>query len=116
MMRMQREDLLLSCQELRALCARAVEPGSSTFDHIRFVLRRISELSASPEIVDCALDVRFKADDLFNRAYLTSEAVLRVLLEDRVQRLDALVRVSPDTPRDRRLPGQHGRRTSDAHP
>jgi hypothetical protein len=115
MMRTPREDLLLSCEELRSLCARPVEAGSSTFDHICFVLRRLSDLSASSEIAMCALEVRFKAEDLFNRAHLTSEAVLRVLLDDRVQHLDALMRMSTGAPRDRRSPGRHGRRATD-HP
>jgi hypothetical protein len=115
MMRAPREDLLLACQELRALCARPVASGVATFDEICPIVSRISDACASPEVAACALDVRFKAEDLFRRTHLTSESVLRFMLEDRVQRLDALVRVAVRTPRDRRSPGRHGRRATD-HP
>jgi hypothetical protein len=114
MMRSAREDLLQSCDELRALCAGPVVPGSSaTFDEVCVITRRIGELSRSPEIAASALDVRFKAEDLFHRTHQMSESILRLMLEDRLQRLDALVRTRTGTPRDRRAPGQHGRRASD---
>jgi hypothetical protein len=113
MMRSGREDLLQSCQELRTLCGRAVVPGASTFSEVCVITRRIGDLSRSPEIAASALDVRFKAEDLFHRTHQMSESILRLMLEDRLQRLDALVRTTTGTPRDRRAPGQHGRRASD---
>lgn len=113
MVRTPREDLIQSCSELRALCARPLESGAATFDEVCVVVRRIGDLAASPEIGSIALDVRFKAEDLFTRTHHLSESILRFLLEDRLQRLDALVRAKFGTPRDRRAPGRRGRRASD---
>ena len=113
MERSPREDLLQSCQELRAICARPIDAGAATFDEVCAIVRRIGDLAASPEIGAVALDVRFKAEDLFARTHHLSESILRFLLEDRLQRLDALVRVRFGTPRDRRMPGQRGRRADD---
>lgn len=113
MVRTPREDLLQSCHELRTLCARPLDAGAPTFDEVCAVVRRIGDLAASPEIGSIALDVRFKAEDLFARSHHLSESILRFLLEDRLQRLDALVRVKFGTTRDRRSPGRRGRRATD---
>jgi hypothetical protein len=107
----QQEKLLQNTQELRALCARSLGT-EGTFKEVCSLVGSIADLSASPAIAASALDVRFKAEDLFHRPHLLSEAILRLMLEDRLQRLDALIRASGSSS-DRRAPGQRGRRASD---
>jgi hypothetical protein len=113
MVRTVREDLLQASQELRYLCSHPVEPRSSSFADICRITTRVADLAATPEIAGCALEVRLKAEDLFQRPHQMPESVLRHLLVGRLQHLDALIRASSGTPRNRRAAGVHGRRASD---
>jgi hypothetical protein len=114
-MELTRHELLEHIAELRCLCAQA--PMPDLFDRIDRAARAIQLGCGIPAVAAQALDVRFRAEDVFARPHLMPELVLREMLSERLHRLEATARAStaavPLVPVDRRSNGRSGRRASD---
>lgn len=111
-MRAVGQELLESCSDLRRFCARRGRDWEA-YDAISALTSRIALLADTPEIAAAAFEVRFKAEELFHRPHVMPESILRLILEDRLQKLEAHVRTKLAAQRERRAPGQHGRRATD---
>ncbi|MGE5638707.1 MAG: hypothetical protein ACM30H_01320, partial [Clostridia bacterium] len=78
--------------------------------------RSIQEGAGRPTIGAQALDVRFKAEDLYARPHLMAEPLLRAILVERLHRLEAAVRANSGEesfPAERRNNVRAGRRWTD---
>ena len=107
----KREELLENVAQLKAQCRSPIgEPA--TFERICALAKSIAGSSADSAVSSVMMDVLFRADDLFRRPHLQSEAVLRQILDDRLYRLEATVRASSGTP----LIGIERRRAGSAQP
>src|SRR4051794_40093121 len=110
-----RETLLRDIAELRSLCALPESPG--VFERIDALVRGIQQNAGVPSVAAEALDVRFRAEDVYARPHLMPVQILRQILNERLHRLEAMARASmadiPLIPSERRSDGRGGRRASD---
>jgi len=114
-MALDRSEMLALIRELRALAAR--DQAAGTYEMIDRIAKAIQDHSGVPAIAAQALDVRFRAEDVYARPHLMPEALLRERLKERLQRLEATVVAStaevPLVPVERRSNDRAGRRASD---
>lgn len=90
-MQAQRQELLRLVSELRGRCE-APAATARPFDAIRALSRSIRERSPSLAVWRLAGEVEFKAADLFREPRLQEEFLLRSVLGDRINRLEATIR------------------------
>jgi len=94
-MRANQEELLNNVARLKLRCQLPIgTPGA--FDSICALARSVADSSPDSAVSRLVMDVLFKADDLFRRQHLLPEPVLRQMLDDRLHRLEATVRASPE--------------------
>ena len=109
------QEALVMVAELRRLCALPAMPGA--FERIDRIARTLQQDATVPAIAAQALDVRFRAEDVYARPHLMPEPILRQMLDQRLHRLEATVRASlsdaPVIPVERRSNGRAGRRATD---
>ena|SRR6185369_5075322 len=114
-MRFDQQELLDRIAELRRLCTLPAAPG--VYERIDRVAKSIQQDAGVPAVAAQALDVRFRAEDIYVRPHLMPEQVLRQMLNDRLHRLEAVARAStaptPLVPVERRSNARTGRRASD---
>jgi len=74
-----------------------MQPASApgTFDEIYRSALLIEEQAADPETARLAREVQFKAEHLYRRPHLQPEGVLQELLDERIRRLEAVLRAGP---------------------
>lgn len=111
-----KETLLALAAQLRKLSELPVSaPGA--YDRIVSVVKSLQQNAAGPLIVSRALDVQFKAEDLFKRQHAMPEAVLREMLLSRLQLLEATIGATsaavPLLSIERRDSNRVGRRAAD---
>jgi hypothetical protein len=111
-MALARHELLALIDMLRKL-SRLPSDRPEVYERIRCIAGAIERHAPGPDLAVLALDVRFKAEDLYERPHLMPEETLREMLEVRLHRLEALARASLAPERERRKPGVRGRRASD---
>ena len=95
------EELLRLVSELRRYCDERVA-ASLASPAIRDLCRSIGERAANMEVWQLAKEIGFKACDLYREPRLQEEFLLRGVLGERINRLEAIIRVGPQTYPERR--------------
>ena len=91
------EQLLELVAQLKLDC-RMPTRMPEAFQRICALARSIAGSSPNPAVSSAVMSVLFKADDLFRRPHLQPEAVLRQMLDDRLYRLEAVIRAAGTEP------------------
>ncbi len=87
------EELLALLHQLKLLAERPCST-KGTFERIEAIVRTLQKSTSVPAIAAQALDVQFKAEDIFRCEHIMPEPVLREMLADRLHRLEAAIRVN----------------------
>jgi hypothetical protein len=106
-----REEVLRLVEQLKLVC-RLPSGEPQVFERSCALTQSIQDYSATPSVAALALQVRFKSEDVYHRPHLMPEGVLRQMLDDKLQLLEATVRANW-APVERRSAGNMGRRAGD---
>jgi hypothetical protein len=91
------EQLLELVAQLKMDCRMPIGMPQA-FERVCALARSIAGTSPDPAVSSALISVLFKADDLFRRPHLQPEAVLRQMLDDRLYRLEAVIRAAGTEP------------------
>ena len=94
-MRANQEELLNNVDRLKMQCQLPIGTPAA-FESICALAKSIADSSPDSAVSRLVMDVLFKADDIFRRQHLLPEPLLRQMLDDRLHRLEATVRASPE--------------------
>jgi hypothetical protein len=95
------EELLRLVSELRKNCEEGVA-ASLAFPAIRELCQAIGQKAATMDVWELAKEIGFKAVDLYREPRLQEEFLLRGVIGERINRLEATIRAGPQMYQERR--------------